>query len=115
MISVYDQERIKSILDRFMEARSGIETSVPDLMNCQEIAKIIDYDLPEAEDQLKIFMERHENDCTVMGMNPLRIKYTLPSSDDPEQRIIREKYISGRRRFRQGKFPVQRPYRRSRI
>ena len=115
MISMYDQERIKSILDRFMEARSGIETSVPDLMNCGEVVRIIGYDLPEGEDQLKIFMERHEKDCTVMGMNPLRIKYTLPSSNDPEQRILREKYVSGKRRFRQGKFPVQRPYRRSRI
>ena len=115
MISMYDQERIKSILDRFMEARSGIETSVIDLMNCQEIVRIIAYDLPEAEDQLRIFMERHEKDCTVMGMNPLRIKYTLPSSNDPEQRTLREKYVSGRRRFRQGRFPDQRPYRRGRI
>ena len=114
MISMYDQERIKSILDRFMEARSGIETSVPDLMNCGEVVRIIGYDLPEGEDQLKIFMERHEKDCTVMGMNPLRIKYTLPSSNDPEQRILREKYVSGKRRFRQGRFPEQRPYRRGR-
>lgn len=115
MISMYAQERIKNLIDRFMEARSGIETSVPDLMNCGEVVRIIGYDLPEGEDQLKIFMKRHEKDCTVMGMNPLRIKYTLPSSNDPEQRIIREKYVSGRHRFRQGRFPDQRPYRRSRI
>ena len=112
MISMYDQERIKNLLDRFMEARSGIETSVIDLMNCQEIVRIIGYDLPEAEDQLRIFMERHENDCTVMGMNPLRIKYTLPSSNDPEQRILREKYVNGRHRWNRQKWPQAKPGRR---
>ena len=112
MISMYDQERIKNLLDRFMEARSGIETSVIDLMNSQEVVRIIGYDLPEAEDQLRIFMERHEKDCIVTGRNPLRVKYTLPSSKDPEQRILREKYVSGRHRWNRQRWPRAKPERR---
>ena len=114
MIQACDQEKIKNVLDRFMESRSGIETSTPDLMNCQEIVTIIGYDLPEAEDQFRVFLERHEKDCTVVGRNPLRIKYTMPASKDPEQRVLRDNFVRKQKRFRERRWPEQRPYRRGR-
>ena len=114
MISPYDQERIKNVLDRFMESRSGVETSTPDLMNCREIVNIIGYDPPEAEDQFRIFLERHEKDCIVVGQNPLRIKYTMPASRDPEQRVLKDNFVRRQKRFREGRWPEQRPYRRNR-
>ena len=115
MIPAYDQEKIKNVLDRFMESRSGIETSTPDLMNCREIVTIIGYDLPEAEDQFRIFLERHEKDCIVVGRNPLSIKYTMPASKDPEQRVLKDTFVKRQKRFREGRWPEQRPYRRGRL
>ena len=109
MIPAYDQEKIKNVLDRFMESRSGIETSTP------EIVTIIGYDLPEAEDQFRIFLERHEKDCIVVGRNPLRIKYTMPASKDPEQRVLKDTFVKRQKRFREGRWPEQRPYRRGRL
>ena len=111
MISPYDQERIKNVLDRFMEARSGIGTSTPDLMNYRKIVTIIGYDLPEAEDQFRIFLERHEDDSIVVGQNPLRIKYTMPASRDPEQRVLKDNFVRRQKRFREGRWPEQRPSR----
>ena len=42
--------------------------------NDPDIVAIMNYDLPTAEDSLKIFLDRHRDDCDITGQNPLTLK-----------------------------------------
>lgn len=42
--------------------------------NDPDVVAIMNYDLPTAEDSLRIFLERHEDDCDITGQNPLTLK-----------------------------------------
>lgn len=42
--------------------------------NDPDVVAIMNYDLPTAEDSLRIFLERHEDDCDITGRNPLTLK-----------------------------------------
>ena len=61
--------------------------------NSPEILGIMEYDLPEAERQLSLWQSRHQDDCIIVGRNPLTIDIKTTFFPDPEQKIQREKYI----------------------
>ena len=61
--------------------------------NSPEVMRIVDYDLPEAEKQLSLWQSRHQDDCIIVGRNPLTIDIKTTFFPDPEQKIQREKYI----------------------
>ena len=61
--------------------------------NSPEVMGIVDYDLPEAEKQLSLWQSRHQDDCIIVGRNPLTIDIKTTFFPDPEQKIQREKYI----------------------
>ncbi|MHB1708782.1 MAG: hypothetical protein ACYCT2_04820 [Thermoplasmataceae archaeon] len=42
--------------------------------NDPDVVALMNYDLPTAEDSLRIFLERHQDDCDVVGHNPLTLK-----------------------------------------
>ena len=42
--------------------------------NDPDIVAIMNYDLPTAEDPLRIFLDRHRDDCDTTGQNPLTLK-----------------------------------------
>ena len=42
--------------------------------NDPDVVAIMNYDLPTAEDSHRIFLERHEDDCDIIGQNPLTLK-----------------------------------------
>lgn len=99
---LYDQDKIKNIIDRFMEGRPEIETSDTDLLNGLAIGEIIDYDLLEAQNRSNVSLSRDKDDCIVTGMSSLKINYTPPAPKEAEQRIVREK-CAGKDRFRQNR------------
>ena len=61
--------------------------------NSPEILGIMEYDLPEAERQLSLWQSRHQDDCIIVGRNPLTLGIKTTFFPDPEQKIQREKYI----------------------
>ena len=61
--------------------------------NSPEILGIMEYDLPEAERQLSIWQSRHQDDCIIVGRNPLTLDIKTTFFPDPEQKIQREEYI----------------------
>ena len=61
--------------------------------NSPEVMGIVDYDLSEAEKQLSLWQSRHQDDCIIVGRNPLTIDIKTTFFPDPEQKIQREKYI----------------------
>ena len=64
--------------------------------NSPEVMGIVDYDLPEAEKQLSSWQSRHQDDCIIVGRNPLTLGIKTTFFPDPEQKIQREKYIQRR-------------------
>ena len=64
--------------------------------NSPEVMGIVDYDLPEAEKQLSLWQSRHQDDCIIVGRNPLTLDIKTTFFPDPEQKIQREKYIKRR-------------------
>lgn len=64
--------------------------------NSPEILQVLDYDLPEAEKQLKIWQSRHNDDCDIVGKNPLTLSIRPTFFPDPELKIQREKYVMGK-------------------
>ena len=83
-----------------MERRSGIETTVSDLLGSHELLSIIGYDIVEADDQFHRWYSRHEEDCTVLRANPLTLKYVMPTTRDPDRRLERDIFVRGKRKFR---------------
>ena len=69
--------------------------------NSPEVMGIVDYDLPEAEKQLSLWQSRHQDDCIIVGRNPLTLDIKTTFFPDPEQKIQREKYVQ-RRQVRYG-------------
>jgi hypothetical protein len=92
-MNAMEAERMKSALDRYMERNAGL------IISAVQVSNEITGDIIDAEDQLRIFVERHEADCTVIGKNPLRVRYTMPFLRIPEQRIIRERRSDQWRRY----------------
>ena len=71
--------------------------------NSPEVMGIVDYDLPEAEKQLSLWQSRHQDDCIIVGKNPLKIDIKTTFFPDPEQKIQREKYVQ-RRQVKYGNY-----------
>ena len=65
--------------------------------NSPEVMGIVEYDLPEAERQLSIWQSRHQDDCIIVGRNPLTLDIKTTFFPDPEQKIQREKYVLSKR------------------
>ena len=65
--------------------------------NSPEVMGIVEYDLPEAERQLALWQSRHQDDCFIVGRNPLKLDIKATFFPDPEQRIQREKYVQRKR------------------
>ena len=76
------------------------------------IMQLVDYDLSEAERQLEIWMSNHPHDCIQEARNPLTLKIYPTFFEDPEQKSQREAHRKKMKRFREGRWPEQRPYRR---
>ena len=64
--------------------------------NSPEVMGIVDYDLPEAEKQLSLWQSRHQDDCYIVGRNPLTLDIKTTFFPDHEQKAQREKYIQRR-------------------
>ncbi len=95
MISAYDNQIQQEITGVILVGRMySISASSPEVM------EIVEYDLPEAERQLSLWQSRHQDDCIIIGWNPLTIDIKTTFFPDPEQKIQREKYI----RRRQAKY-----------
>ncbi len=76
------------------------------------IMQLVDYDLSEAERQLEIWMSNHPDDCVQEARNPLTLKIFPTFFEDPEQKLQKESHHRKMKRFREGRWPEQRPYRR---
>ena len=64
--------------------------------NDSMIMRIVDNDLPEAERQLALWQSRHQDDCFIVGRNPLKLDIKTTFFPDQEQRIQREAYVKRR-------------------
>ncbi len=64
--------------------------------NSPEVMGIVEYDLPEAERQLSIWQSRHQDDCFIVGRNPLKLDIKTTFFPDPEQKNQREAYVKRR-------------------
>ncbi len=61
--------------------------------NSTEVMMIVNDDLPEAERQLSIWQSRHQDDCFIVGRNPLTLDIKTTFFKDADQRIQRETYV----------------------
>ena len=57
------------------------------------ILNIVGNILPEAERQLSLWQSRHQDDCFIVGRNPLKLDIKTTFFPDLEQRIQRETYV----------------------
>ena len=57
-------------MDRYMERQGGIVVSSTD----QDLMILFNYDPAAADESLMSWALRHERDCSVLGMNPARVK-----------------------------------------
>ena len=81
----------------------------------EDVLRIFSGDERAARLGILAFLDRHKDACWLVGeAKPHVVVKVSGLFTDPEQRILREKYVSGKRRFRQGRFPEQRAYRRGR-
>ena len=80
--------------------------------NNSGIMQLVDHDLSEAERQLEIWMSNHPDDCFVEARNQLTLKIYPTVFEDPDQKSQREAHRKKMKRFREGRWPEQRPYRR---
>ena len=81
--------------------------------NSPEVMGIVDYDLPEAEKQLSSWQSRHQDDCIIVGRNPLTLGIKTTFFPDPEQKIQREKYVQ-RQHLKNNRYSRNQKYRRFR-
>ena len=79
--------------------------------NDPSIMEIVEYDLSEAERHLEIWMSNHPDDYLVESKNPLTIKIFPTFFKDPEQKLQRDAHKKRMRRFKEGRWPEQLPYR----
>ena len=91
MISTYDNRIQQEITGVILVGRIYSLSA-----NSPEVMGIVDYDLPEAEKQLSLWQSRHQDDCIIVGKNPLKIDIKTTFFPDPEQKIQREKYVQRR-------------------
>ena len=42
--------------------------------NVPDVVALMNYDLPTAEDSLRIFLDRHRDDCDITSQNPFTLK-----------------------------------------
>ncbi|MDS0256449.1 hypothetical protein ApAK_01955 [Thermoplasmatales archaeon AK] len=66
--------------------------------NDPKLMMLVDYDLAEAERQLNIWISNHEDDCCIIGKNPLSIKIFPTFFNDPEQRLQHDAFVARRKR-----------------
>ena len=81
--------------------------------NDSMILNIVDNDLPEAERQLALWQSRHQDDCFIVGRNPLKLDIKTTFFPDQEQKIQREKYVQ-RKRMKSSNHPGKHKNRRFR-
>ena len=93
MISFQDN-KTQSMIDTIIGIERPYYISACDSI----IMGVVDYDLSEAERHLKIWLDRHEKDCSVEGKNPLTLKIFPTFFEDPEQKVQRDRYVDARRR-----------------
>ncbi len=96
-------------------SRDRISSSDDDLL------AIFSGDEQAAEVGLRAFYERHAfrngretGKVEIVSESPVLEIKVFSLFEDPEQRIQREKYVQKQKRFREGRWPEQRPYRRGR-
>ena len=70
MTLTLQQFKLQRLLDIYVYASDpqSLRANDPD------IVALMDYDLPTAEDALRIFLERHRDDCDISGQNPLTLQ-----------------------------------------
>ena len=64
--------------------------------NSPEVMGIVEYYVPEAERQLALWQSRHQDDCFIVGRNPLKLDIKTTFFPDQEQKIQREAYVKRR-------------------
>ena len=64
--------------------------------NDSMILNIVDNDLPEAERHLALWQSRHQDDCFIVGRNPLKLDIKTTFFPDQEQKSQRETYVKRR-------------------
>ena len=70
MTLTLQQFKLQRLLDIYVYA------SDPQFLraNDPDIVALMDYDLPTAEDALRIFLDRHRDDCDISDQNPLTLQ-----------------------------------------
>ena len=73
-----------------MERPHRISANYPGIM------QLVDYDNPEAERQLQIWMSRHPHDFRVIGKNPLELKIYPTGYNDRELNAQKDAFVQNR-------------------
>jgi len=70
MTLTLQQLKLQRLLDIYVYASDLEYLRANDL----DVVALAEYDLPTAEDSLRIFLERHQDDCEITGRNPMTLK-----------------------------------------
>lgn len=70
MVLSWEEMQIQRNLDIYVRVNRPTYLSATDPVLIESVG----YDLSKAEDAMKIFYERHENDAAIVGKNPLILK-----------------------------------------
>ena len=79
----------------------------------EDVLRIFSGDEKAARLGILAFLDRHKDACWLVGeAKPHVVVKVSGLFTDPEQRILREKYVSGKRRWNRQKWPQAKPGRR---
>ena len=107
----YDGDLQRSLDLLFYQDRSRDQLSSGD----DDVLQIFSGDEKAARHGVLAFMDRHKNACWLVGeRRPYLVVRVSGLFKDPEERVLKERYVKRQKRFREGRWPEQRPYRRNR-
>lgn len=79
----------------------------------EDVLRIFSGDEKAARLGILAFLDRHKDACWLVGeAKPHVVVKVSGLFTDPEQRILREKYVSGKRRWNRQRWPQAKPGRR---
>ena len=79
----------------------------------EDVLRIFSGDEKAARLGILAFLDRHKDACWLVGeAEPHVVVKVSGLFTDPEQRILREKYVSGKRRWNRQRWPQAKPGRR---
>ena len=95
----------------FYQDRSRDQLSSGD----EDVLQIFSGDEHAARNGVKAFADRHKDACWIISEASPHIVIKVSGLFlDPEEHVLKERYVKRQKRFREGRWPEQRPYRRGR-